>query len=465
MKKYLFVLLFTFFSTFSLLAESDMILIPSGKFTMGSPDTEKFRNKDEKQHDVTISSFYVDRYEVQQQDYEAVMGNNPSFNKGDNLPVENVSYYDAIKYCNKKSLNEKLTPCYIIEGRNVIWDKKANGYRLLTEAEWEYACRAETQTIFNTGDWTYAIEFNYDGENPYMIEENYFRRTNRNVQLGQVRGKTIPVDSLEPNAFGLYNMHGNVREWVFDLYGEYELRNYIDPVGAKNGIYRINRGGGFNDSGKHLRCANRSAANPKECNRNLGFRIAKNATEKYSVVETKFLPEVESIIIPPKPKVLIAYYSFTGNTKTASKYVSSILKKNYGNENVDLIELEMAKPYTDEVYEESQYDLANGIKPKLKNKIPDFDEYNIIILGFPIWWATIPMPIVSFINSYDFTGKTVLSLSSHSGTMFGDSQSDLHKLMPLSNVCLGFDFYYGGGRDLENGINLWLEKQLGIKKF
>lgn len=168
---------------------------------MGSPASERMRDADEVQHSVTVDDFYCDAFEVQQSDYEKLMGKNPSWNKGANLPVDNVSFYDALEYCNKKSAAEGLTAVYKIGGKNakfpdVSVDLAADGYRLLTEAEWEYACRAGTKTIFSMGNWNNPKDANYEGSYPYLIEENYVRRTNPNVQPGLNRGKTVAVDSL-----------------------------------------------------------------------------------------------------------------------------------------------------------------------------------------------------------------------------------------------------------------------------
>jgi formylglycine-generating enzyme required for sulfatase activity len=143
------------------------VLIPAGTFTMGSPASEVDRSSNETQHQVTLSSFYMGRYEVTQKEWVAVMGSNPSYFKGDDLPVEQVSWYDVIDYCNKRSIKEGLTPAYTVSGTTVTCNWKANGYRLPTEAEWEYACRAGTTTPFNTGNNITTAQANYNGNYPY----------------------------------------------------------------------------------------------------------------------------------------------------------------------------------------------------------------------------------------------------------------------------------------------------------
>ena len=473
MKKILFTLAGVCLLCGSVFSESKMVLVKGGTFLMGSPASERMRDEDEAQHPVTVNDFYCDAFEVRQSDYEKVMGENQSYNKDANLPVENVSFYDALEYCNKKSAAEGLAAVYKIGGKNakfpdVSVDLAADGYRLLTEAEWEYACRAETTTIFSTGNWNNPKDANYEGSYPYLIEENYVRRTNPNVQPGLNRGKTIAVDSLLPNAFGLYNMHGNVGEWVFDYYGRYDEavsasgmngKSVLNPLGSASGVYRVNRGGGFNDFGKHLRSAYRSASNPLTKDRNLGFRIARNAGKRNGVFETKYDEKVASISIPKNPRVLVAYFSYSGNTESAAEYISKNLKSKFGDEKVDLVEIEMQNPYRGGIYDVSQRDLMSGTRPPLKTKIgaAKMAEYDVVLLGYPTWWATLPMPVCTFLENYDFSGKTVISFSSHGGTMYGDSVSDLSKHLPKSYVGLPFEFFYSGGRDLNARIDGWLK--------
>ena len=170
---------------------NDLILINGGTYLMGSPETEMQRETDEVQHEVTVSDFYIGRYEVTQKEYEDVMGENPSNFEGENLPVENVTWYEAIEYCNKLSEKEGLTPVYTIDGENVSWDRSANGYRLPTEAEWEYAARAGTTTPFNTENSISDEEANYYGHYPYGIEENYFTQENLETEPGEYRQTTL----------------------------------------------------------------------------------------------------------------------------------------------------------------------------------------------------------------------------------------------------------------------------------
>lgn len=152
------------------------VLISGGSFQMGSPESEAWRSADETQHHVTVSDFYMSRYELTQKEYEEIMGNNPSSFTGSNLPVESVSWLDAVTYCNARSEKEGLTPAYKINGQEVTWDRSANGYRLPTEAEWEYACRAGTTTPFYMENSPSAEEANYYGHYPYQIEDHYFHR-------------------------------------------------------------------------------------------------------------------------------------------------------------------------------------------------------------------------------------------------------------------------------------------------
>ena len=421
-----------------------MILLPGGTFLMGSPETERMRQQDEVQHEVTVGAFYVDPYEVRQSDYERIIGVNPSHFTGADLPVENVTWYDAVAYCNALSESAGLTPVYGADGDTVTWDRSANGYRLLTEAEWEYAARAGTQTIFYNGNQVHSDQYNFEASYPYLIEENYVHHRDSTVVTSRYRGRTINVDELAPNAFGLYNMLGNVSEWCFDYYGDYDLENTVDPAGAVSGHLRINRGGSYIDFGKHLRCAYRSVTNPIDPDQNLGFRICRNAEAKDEIVTTTYDLH---ITLPENPKILLVYFSYSGNTREAAEYIGRLM-------NLEPVEIEMADPYHGNIYDVTQADLMQEARPELITRIDNMEQYDLILLGYPTWWATMPMAVFSFLESYDFTGKTLVSFSSHGGTMFGDSVSDLCKTVPGTYVGLAYEFNYSGWDELE--IADWL---------
>ena len=212
------------------------VKITGGTFMMGSPADEPSRSNDEVRHQVTVSSFFMGKYEVTQKEWREVMGNNPSHFKGDNLPVEQVSWYEAVEYCNKRSRREGLTPAYTINGTNVSWNRNASGCRLPTEAEWEYACRAGTSGPYNTGNNITASQANYDVT---------------------YREMTVNAGSFAPNAWGLYDMHGNVWEWCWDWYGNYPNRAQSDPVGPSAGANRVARGGSWYGLALNLRSAYR----------------------------------------------------------------------------------------------------------------------------------------------------------------------------------------------------------------
>ncbi|GHV79961.1 hypothetical protein AGMMS49944_17520 [Spirochaetia bacterium] len=244
------------------------VKINGGTFLMGSPSSEAERGNREVQHKVTVSGFYMGKYEVTQREYEAVMGTNPSYFKGPNLPVETVSWFDAVEYCNKRSQREGLTAAYTISGsgnnRTVSWNRNASGYRLPTEAEWEYACRAGTATPFSTGNNITTSQANYDGNSPY----------NSNAK-GTYREKTTAAGSFTPNSWGLYDMHGNVWEWCWDWYDDYSNGAQTEPTGAASGSYRVLRGGGWLYSAHFLRSAYRLSATPSYRTNLYGFRVVR----------------------------------------------------------------------------------------------------------------------------------------------------------------------------------------------
>jgi len=215
-----------------------MVLIRPGKFMMGSPDSEKGRVVHEgPQHEVTISKpFYMGVTEVTQGQYEAIMGKNPSGWKGATNPVENVSWDDVAQFCKKLS------------------EKTRQAVRLPTEAEWEYACRAGTQTASSFGDDPFAL-------GDYAWWDGNSDKT------------THPVGQKKPNAWGLYDMHGNVCEWCADWYGDYPNGAVKDPQGPASGTYRVLRGGCLLTTPSVDRSALRVLDPPSKRTAIYGFRV------------------------------------------------------------------------------------------------------------------------------------------------------------------------------------------------
>ncbi len=257
--------------------DDGFVLVEGGAFRIGSPEDENWRIDDETPYEVTLASFYIAPYETTQAEWEAVMGSNPSTFTGENLPVENISWLDAVRYANARSEAAGLTPVYAIDGESVTWDRAADGYRLPTEAEWEYACRAGTATPFNLERSLDADDANFYGYYPYEIEENY-----------------------------------------------------------------------FDDS----------------------------------VLEAR---------------------------------------------------------------------------PEIAGHVDDMAAYDTVLLGYPNWWASIPMPIASFLEQYDFAGKRIVPFCSHGGGRFGQSLTAIAKLAPEANMGEGLSVHYSGGSTLSEDVAEWLQ--------
>ena len=223
----------------------EFVLIPAGSFMMGrNPALENGNDEETPQHRVTISKpFYLGKFEVTQTEWEAVMGNNPSNFKGRTKPVEKVSWNDVQEFI--KRLNAK-------EGHN--------RYRLPTEAEWEYAARADTDTAYSFGD-------DVDELSRYGWYDDNSDET------------THPVGQKQPNAWGLYDVHGNVWEWVQDWYGDkyYSNSSGTDPKGPGSGQDRVSRGGGWSSYAEHYRSASRRSNTPGSRSSHVGFRLALSA--------------------------------------------------------------------------------------------------------------------------------------------------------------------------------------------
>lgn len=429
----------------------NFVLIKGGSFQMGSPESEAWRSADETQHAVTVRDFYMSKYELTQKEYEEIMGNNPSNFRADNLPVENISWLDAVAYCNARSEKDGLNPVYTIDGQNVSWDRSANGYRLPTESEWEYACRAGTTTPFYMENSPSAEEANYYGHYPYEIEDHYFSQGNLEVKPGKYRQTTVPVDNFSENPYGLYNMHGNVSEWVWDYYGEYPTDAQTDPAGPSAGTLRVYRGGGWNDFAKNMRSAYRATLEQNKGSFNLGMRLVLNAAPGSGSVSgtgAQYNGDSEG------GKILIAYFSWGGNTEG----VAEEIQRQTG---ADLFEITLVNPYSSDyntVLDEAQRDQNIQARPELANHVENMAQYDIIMLGYPNWWASIPMPIASFLEEYDFSGKTILPFCSHGGGRFGQSLTAIAKLAPNAAMGEALSVHYSGGSELSSDIAEWLEK-------
>ncbi|MDR3229412.1 MAG: formylglycine-generating enzyme family protein [Puniceicoccales bacterium] len=230
----------------------EMLRVEPGNFLMGSPASERGRNDDEPQHPVLISrTFWLGKYPVTQHQWEAVMGTNPSTFKGPNRPVENVTWDEAAAFC--KKINE------LTKG------KRPAGYEyaLPTETEWEYACRAGTTSAYSFGSTLSKSQANCKDEDLHNAPEK-----------GTPTGQTNEVGTYPPNAWGFYDMHGNVWEWCHDWYGEYPIENVVDPTGALAGSFRVNRGGSWFRVARICRSAFRDSNTPHSRYSSLGFRLA-----------------------------------------------------------------------------------------------------------------------------------------------------------------------------------------------
>jgi len=214
----------------------EMVRIPAGEFAMGDDRGEP---EERPAHTVRLSAFYIDKHEVTQEHYRALMGTaRPKF-KGPGRPIDSVSWVDAARYCNARSRREGLTPCYDASFR---CNFEADGYRLPTEAEWEYACRARTKARYSFGDAPARL-----------AEHAWFK--------GNAAKTTHPVGRKRPNPWGLHDMHGNVAEWCHDRYSEtyYADSPPADPRGPAQGAECVLRGGSWRSRAEACRCAARDS--------------------------------------------------------------------------------------------------------------------------------------------------------------------------------------------------------------
>ncbi|HID23254.1 MAG TPA: hypothetical protein EYP14_12745 [Planctomycetaceae bacterium] len=257
----------------------EMVRLPAGIFVMGG------KGDDERPaHEVVLDEFLIDRFEVTQEQYIKLMGTNPAKFKGSKRPVEMISWTDAAMFCNVRSEAEGLEPCY---REDATCNLNANGYRLPTEAEWEYACRAGS-----TGDYCFG------NDRRLLADYAWYK--------GNSGGETHPVGVKKPNAWSIYDMHGNVAEWCNDIYeANYYARSpRRNPRGPEQGRMYVVRGGSWASSAEACRCAYRAADNPgftDACfpRETIGFRCVRPARRRASSGEaagkdTAWLPRLLS---------------------------------------------------------------------------------------------------------------------------------------------------------------------------
>ncbi|MDR2552868.1 MAG: formylglycine-generating enzyme family protein [Treponema sp.] len=257
-------------------APKGFVLVEGGTFIRGSPDTEPDRQSREgPQHGVTVKSFYMARYEVTQKEWREVMGTTVAqqrdtaqqaknesgwklYGEGDSYPMYYVNWYEAVEYCNKRSVKEGLTPAYRGSGNSITCDWNATGYRLPTDAEWEYAAKG--------GNRNY-ITYLYAGSNsPGAVA--WYRGNSGNT--------THPVGTKAPNSLGIYDLSGNVHEWCWDWSEAYGAGVQTDPRGAVSGSTRRVRGGSWGNVAGDLRSPAWYANNPSDRNNGLGFRLVRS---------------------------------------------------------------------------------------------------------------------------------------------------------------------------------------------
>ena len=262
-----------------------MVKVEGGTFTMGAirEQIPEALEDEEPTHKVTLSSFMIGKYEVTQELWEGVMGSNPSIFKGSKQPVQLVKWYEVIEFCNILSERQGLTPAYTINKNEkdpsnnsqydeVKWmvtcDFNANGYRLPTEAEWEYAARGGIKSFGYVG-----VEIKYSGSNS-LDEVGWYGAENKTGNR-ESTDKTSEVGKKQPNELGLYDMSGNVWEWCWDWYGEYTSSSQTDPKGPNSGSFRVMRGGSWLNDAENCRVAFRDSHPPSYRKSDIGFRLVR----------------------------------------------------------------------------------------------------------------------------------------------------------------------------------------------
>ena len=264
---------------------------------------------------------------------------------------------------------------------------------------------------------------------------------------GAYRQKPIAPGSFAANAWGLFDMHGNVSEWVWDAYGPYDASGEnVDPTGVAQGSLRVYRGGGWNDFGKNLRSAYRAALAPESSSISLGFRLARNAEPQAGTVSS-----AGGSSNAGAGNVLIAYFTWSGN----SRLIANEISRQTG---FTVREIRPRQAYSsdyDTVLQQAQNDQRNQARPELAQPI-DVSGYDTIIVGYPNWWASIPMPVATFLESGDFTGKTIVPVCTHGGGRLGQTVTAIAKLAPTATLGTPLAVEYSGGSSLGSDVSSWL---------
>ena len=264
---------------FSKSLSPDMVLVNGSAFTMGKIDGDAAAERDEHNRKIDFKghTFYISKTEVSQELYSSVMNENPSKFKDPNNPVETVTWYDAIWFCNELSKKEGLDPVYTVKGTTVTWNGSANGYRLPTEAEWEYVAKANTKTVYAGSDTIEDVAWN----------------------KGNANSKTHPVGTKKPNGLGVFDMSGNVYEWVWDWHEctstSFDKTKKCDgnypegvtlPTGWASGTEKVFRGGSYANPESSARVSNRGFYYAHYHSPKVGFRIVKNQSPYPEVTST-----------------------------------------------------------------------------------------------------------------------------------------------------------------------------------
>ena len=266
----LIITILSLFAFKNVLIDTDLIQVKGGTFKMGSKKSDESAEVDEqKEHTVTLNTFEISKFEVTVWEWKQFIKANkmkmpakPTWGWQDNYPINGITWNEAIAYCNWLSTKEKLQPCYSKKGPNFVCNFKANGYRLPTEAEWEFAAKGGTN----------SKGFRYSGSD--KLEDVAWYKANSN-------GQPHTVGTKLPNELGIYDMSGNVWEWCWDWYNKdfYKLEKGDNPKGPEMGERRTVRGGSWDSKSNYVRPANRISTIPSKTHEFYGFRIARTISK------------------------------------------------------------------------------------------------------------------------------------------------------------------------------------------